>query len=340
MEALNSSQGGEEVLEMKAVLVNEFGGPETLVYTDVATPTVGPDEVLIQVAWTSVNFADIKSRYGKKGAKVPFIPGLDAAGIVVEVGSEVKNIKVGERVAAFPKNGSYAEFVVVKEVLTFPIPDNLGFESAAACPTVSFLSYKLLADIGRLTLGETVLIHSAAGGVGTTAIQMAKILGAGYVIGTVGNRAKIPAALEAGADQVICYEEDDFAEKVNEWTNGEGADIILDSLSGWVSEKSLQCLAPYGRLVHFGNSSGGVGHFETKDLHASCRSILGFSLGTTRKKRPETLKDTADKVLSYIAAGRLSIKIGHQFELKDAKRAHELVESRQSTGKVLLKVNP
>ncbi len=285
---------------MKAILVTEFGGPETMKYTDAEIPAINPKQVLIRVETTSVNFADIKSRYGKKDSgKLPFIPGLDAAGIIERVGSEVQHLKVGQRVIAFPKNGSYAEYVVADENLTFALPDNIGFDTAAACPIVSFTSYKLLADVARLEPGETVLIHAAAGGIGTTAIQLAKILGAGKVIGTVGSENKAAIALEAGADHVICYEEEDFAEKVNELTNGEGANVILDSISGWVSEKSLNCLAMYGRLVNFGNSSGETGRFETKDLHSSCRSVLGFSLGTTRNKRPYLLQDTADRVFRY-----------------------------------------
>ncbi len=324
---------------MKAVIVTAFGGPEYLKYTDVDMPVIKPNQVLIRVEKTSVNFADIKSRYGKKGAgQLPFIPGLDAAGIIEKVGSEVQNLWVGQRVIAFPAGGSYAEYVVADETLTFPLPDSIDFDTAAACPIVSFTSYKLLADVARLEQGETVLIHAAAGGVGTTAIQLAKRLGAGLVIGTVGNESKAAIAREAGADHVICYEQEDFAQKVNELTNGKGADVILDSVSGWVSEKSLLCLAPYGRLVHFGNAGGETGRFTTQDLHASCRSVLGFSLGTTRKLRPHLLRDTANQVFRYLAEGSLQIKIGRRFPLKEAAKAHEWVESRQSTGKVLLEV--
>ncbi len=324
---------------MKAVVVTEFGGPEVLKYTTVDTPSIGANQVLIRVVATGVNFADIKSRYGNKDAgQPPFIPGLDAAGIIEAVGSDVQQLKVGQRVIAFPKHGSYAEYVVADENLTFVLPDNLDFDTAAACPIVSLTSYKLLADIARLEPGETVLIHAAAGGVGTTAIQLAKILGAGLVIGTVGSENKISTALEAGADHVICYEEGKFAQKVNELTNGEGANVILDSISGWVSEESLTCLAMYGRLVHFGNASGEIGQFKTKDLHSSCRSVLGFSLGTTRNKRPHLLREAADRVLGYLAEGRLKMKIGRRFSLEEASQAHQWVESRQSTGKVLLDV--
>ncbi|PEA78469.1 quinone oxidoreductase [Bacillus wiedmannii] len=324
---------------MKAIVVTSFGGPEVMKYTDLDIPAISEDQVLIRVVATSVNFADIKSRYGKKGNKaLPFIPGIDAAGIVERVGSQVKNIHPGQRVIAFPQNGSYAEYVVANENLTFVLPHEVDFQTAAACPIVSFTSYNLLANVARLQEDETVLIHAAAGGIGTTAIQIAKLLGAGTVIGTVGNEAKSKIALDAGADYVICHQDVDFVEKVNELTNGEGVDVILDSISGTVSEKSLKCLAYYGRLVHFGNASGEIGYFQTKDLHASCRSILGFSFGTTRKKRPELLQETANEVFRYLRDGRLKMKVAKSFPLQDAGKAHEWVESRKSTGKVILTV--
>ncbi|WHY31193.1 quinone oxidoreductase family protein [Bacillus wiedmannii] len=324
---------------MKAIVVTSFGGPEVMKYIDVDVPVISDNQVLIRVVATSVNFADIKSRYGKKGNKaLPFIPGIDAAGIVERVGSHVKNIHPGQRVIAFPQNGSYAEYVVANENLTFVLPHEVDFQTAAACPIVSFTSYNLLANVARLQEDETVLIHAAAGGIGTTAIQLAKLLGAGNVIGTVGNEAKSKIALDAGADYVICHQDVDFVEKVNELTNGEGVDVILDSISGTVSEKSLKCLAYYGRLVHFGNASGEIGYFQTKDLHASCRSILGFSFGTTRKKRPELLQETANEVFRYLRDGRLKMKAAKSFPLQDAGKAHEWVESRKSTGKVILTV--
>lgn len=324
---------------MKAIIVASFGGPEVMQYTDVDIPVISDNQVLIRIVATSVNFADIKSRYGKKGNKaLPFIPGIDAAGIVERVGSQVKNLHPGQRVIAFPQNGSYAEYVVANENLTFALPDEVDFQIAAACPIVSFTSYNLLVNIARLQQGESVLIHAAAGGIGTTAIQLAKLLGAGKVIGTVGSEAKKEIALDAGADYVICHQDEDFVEKVNELTDGEGVNIILDSISGTVSERSLQCLAYYGRLVHFGNASGEIGNFQTKDLHASCRSILGFSFGTTRKKRPKLLQETANEVFRYLRDGRLQIKATKSFTLQDAGKAHEWVESRQSTGKVILTV--
>ncbi|WML44216.1 zinc-binding dehydrogenase [Neobacillus sp. PS3-40] len=323
---------------MKAVIVTEFGGPEFLRYEEVSIPTIEKNEVLIRAVKTSVNFADIKSRYGKKGVKLPFIPGIDVAGYVEKIGSDVAHLRVGQRIIAFPKNGSYAEYVVASDQLVFPIPDELDFKTAAACPIVSFLSHRLLYNIARIQKGESVLVHAAAGGVGTTAMQLAKIMGADKVIGTVGSKDKIKTAEESGADYVICYEEEDFVTKVNEITSGNGADIILDSLSGSVTENSLNCLAPYGRLIHFGNSSGKVGKIKTVDLHSSCRAVLGFSLGTTRKLKPHLLKETAEEVIPYLVNKQLKIKIGHEYPLSDVAKAHNLIEKRVNKGKIILNI--
>jgi NADPH:quinone reductase len=322
---------------MKAVIIEKFGGPEVLQYKEVPDPTLSSHEVLIKVLKTSVNYADIKSRIGNKGkGNFPLILGLDLVGTIVKVGEGVDNLVIGQRVIAFPKNGSYAEYAVATEQLTFPIPDTISDEVAAASPIVSFLSYMLLKDVGRLMKGETVLVHSAAGGVGTTAIQLAKLLGAGMVIGTVGSRQKMDVARNAGADYVFTY--DNFRNNTLELTNGVGVDVILDSMSGKVSEESLECLAEYGRLVHFGNSSGGVGTFHTKALHASCRSVLGFSLGNTRTKRPHLLKEAAAGVIPLLANGDLEIVIGAEYTLNKVREAHRVIENREHTGKILIDV--
>ncbi|WP_042149612.1 zinc-binding dehydrogenase [Paucisalibacillus sp. EB02] len=323
---------------MKAVIIEKFGGPEVLKYKEVAEPTLSSREVLIRVSKTSVNYADIKSRIGNKGnGNFPLILGLDLVGTIEKVGEGVDNLEIGQRVIAFPKNGSYAEYAVATEQLTFPIPDTISDEVAAASPIVSFLSYMLLKDIGRLIKGETVLVHSAAGGVGTTAIQMAKLLGAGMVIGTVGSSKKIDVALDAGADYVFTYH--DFLNNTLDLTNGVGVDVVLDSMSGKVSEGSMGCLAEYGRLVHFGNSSGEVGNFKTKELHASCRSVLGFSLGNTRKKRPYLLKEAADKVIPLLANGSLNMVIDAEYPLNKVAEAHRVIENREHTGKILINVD-
>ncbi|WP_445613518.1 quinone oxidoreductase family protein [Geobacillus sp. YF-1] len=323
---------------MKAVVIEEFGGVEVLKLKDIEEPKPKPNEVIIAVSKTSLNFADIKNRTGKKAkGEFPLILGLDAAGIVVEVGEQVKSISVGQRVIAFPSNGSYTEYVVADEKLVFPIPDNMDMLTAAACPIVSFLSYALLKYLARIQEGESVLIHSASGGVGTTAIQLARIFGAKQIFGSVGNIEKEFIAIDAGADEVFTYE--NFVREVKERTDGQGVNVILDSVGGTVSEQSMNCLANYGRLIHFGNSSGKPGTFLTNQVHASCRSVLGFSLGTTRKERPEYLKHIADSVIPLISKGDLRIKIGHVFELSEISNAHALMENRMHSGKIIINVN-
>lgn len=323
---------------MKAIVVERFGGPEVLEYKEVPEPNFNENEVLIKTKKTSVNFADIKKRQGKKGGNnSPFIPGIDVVGIVVDVGQNVTDIKVGDHVIAFPSSGSYAEYTVANKDLTFVFPNTIDWKTAAASPIVSFLSYILLKDLARIQKGDNVLIHAAAGGVGSTAVQLARLFGAGKVIGTVSDESKIATVLAAGGDHCLLYE--NFSEQVNTLTNNCGVDIILDSVAGEVTEKSMDCLADYGRLIHFGNSSGAVGNFVTKDVHSSCRSVIGFSLGTTRKKRPERLKKVAKEVFKLLEDKKISIVVGEEFDLIEARKAHELIESRGSTGKLLLNVS-
>lgn len=322
---------------MKAILVEQFGSTENMRYVDVEIPSIGSKQVLIRVMATSVNFADVKARYGNKGqGKLPFIPGLEASGIIEQVGDEVASLAVGQRVMAFPHHGSYAEYIVADENLTFAIPDSIPFDVAGSCGIVSFLSYKLLADVANIQDQDQVLIHSASGGVGTTAIQVARALGAKTIIGTVGNESKVPVALEAGADHVICYTHENFAQRVNDITNGTGANIILDSIGGEITEQSINCLSRYGRLVVFGNSSGKYAQLQTSELHSSCRSVLGFSLGTTRKERPQVLKDTSLQVFRMLERGQIKLNISQKLPLKDAPLAHQFIESRNSTGKIVL----
>ncbi len=325
---------------MRAIVVPRFGGAEVLELVETTRPDVKGSQVLIRVTATSVNFADIKSRGGQYHAAgtPPFIPGLDAAGVIEAVGPDVQHLSAGQRVIAFPKTGSYAEYIIAEEALTYVLPAAVSDIDAAACPLVSLTSYQLLAAVARITPGETVLIHAAAGGIGTTAAQIAKLLGAGLVIGTVGHTDKFPAALGAGCDHVLCYTGRDFASEVNALTGGRGADVILDSVAGTVTAQSFACLASYGRLVNFGNASGQPGVVLTTDLHASCRQVLGYSLGTTRNLHPEQLQGPAKKVLGFMASGQLTMNVGRIFALEDACAAQSWVEERHSTGKVVIDV--
>ncbi|TYR77053.1 zinc-binding dehydrogenase [Rossellomorea vietnamensis] len=319
---------------MKAILQSEFGSADVLTYTDIEIPTI--NEVLIKASHTSVNYADIKKRVGNKGkGKFPLMLGLDVAGTVEEV-SPNSAFSLGDRVIAFPKNGSYAEYVAANEQLVFKIPDSLSFEQASAMPTVSILSYILLHEIGQVKETDTIVIHSAAGGVGSMLIQLARIAGVGKIIGTVGNLEKESYVKRLGADIVCTYET--FSEEVLKETDQKGANVIFDSVAGDVTTSSLDCLAFYGTLVQFGNSSGRAATIKTSDVHGSCRNIKGFSLGTTRKLDPARLKPVAEKVIELFASNKISLPIAQVFNLRDAGLAHKLIESRNYEGKVLLKI--
>lgn len=321
---------------MKAVIQNEFGDAGVLTYTDRERPEIGEKEVLIKASYTSVNYADIKARLGNKGkGDFPLTLGLDVAGVIEEA-SPHSSFSKGDRVIAFPKNGSYAELVVANESLTFKIPDPLSFETAATMPTVSILADILLHKIGQVQQTDTIVIHSAAGGVGSMLVQLAKLAGVQYIIGTVGNLAKEEYVRDLGADLVCTYET--FTEETLKQTNYKGANLIFDSVAGDVTSKSLDCLALYGTLVQFGNSSGKAGSFKTSDVHSSCRNVKGFSLGTTRKHHPERLAPVAEKVLDLFASGKVSIPVAQVFDLKDAAEAHRLIESRDYAVKVLIRM--
>lgn len=241
-------------VHMKAVVQYEFGDANVLTYTERPIPVIHEKEVLIKVAYTSVNYADIKKCVGNKGkGKFPMSIGLDVVGVIEEVCAGSSFTK-GDRVIAFPKEGSYAEYVVAKESLVYKIPDELSDEVAAAIPTVSIHSYMLLHEIGQVKSSDTIVIHSAAGGVGSMLVQLAKLASVSKIIATVGNLNKADYVLKLGADIVCTYES--YTEQVLENTDQKGANVIFDSVAGEVTSKSLDCLAYYGTLVQFGNSSG------------------------------------------------------------------------------------
>lgn len=323
---------------MKAIVVPGYGGPEVLSYQDVADPAPGEGEVLVRVEAASLNFADVLLRVGRyhQGAPPPTIPGMDVAGTIAALGSGVSGLRVGQRVAAGLGGGGYAELAVARSSLVWPLPDTISTETGAAFPIAGITAYNILVLAGRVVPGETVVVHSAAGGVGTTAAQIARLLGAGLVIGTVGDRAKAQAARAAGCHEVIVRGEEDVGARVNELTGGAGADVILDSIAGETLTRGLDYLAPFGRLVAFGISSGEPGQALSSQLHPLNRAVVGYSSGHYRRYRPDALRPAAEAVLGLLAEGRLRLVVGARFPLAEAARAHELMESRASIGKILL----
>ncbi|MCM3762709.1 NADPH:quinone oxidoreductase family protein [Alkalihalobacillus oceani] len=325
---------------MKAVVVAEHGGPDVLRIEDREIPEISATEVLIKVEAISVNFADIKARVGEYHGQTgfPFTPGLDCAGVIVKAGEEVRDLKEGQRVMAFPKGGSYAEYVCADPVLTYALPDELDSETAAASLTVGVTAYNVLKKMAGLMKGESILIHASAGGIGTTAVQLAKLFGAATIIGTVGSDEKKQLVESLGADHVINYREQNFVDEVMKLTKEEGVDVILDTVAGDNFNRSMECLSHFGRIVNFGHANDGShpGEVKTNALHSSCRTVIGYSTGTYRKRRPAFLRDSAEQLIQLLVGGKLQMQISERFPLAEAGQAQAHVESRKSTGKILL----
>lgn len=324
--------------EIKAIIAEEPGEPEVLWYGDVGRPAPRGWEVLIRVEAAGVNYADTMRRRDQYLVRqeFPFTPGSEVAGTVVEVGEDVGNVSVGDRVVTLLDSGGYAEFAVAPAASLIPLPEGLGFEEAAAVPLQGLTAYHIIKTSGALKEGETVLVHAAAGGVGTLAVQMAKLLGAGRVVATAGSREKLDLARTLGADVLLDYTEDDWPEKVLEATEGEGADVILEMVGSDFPEKNLRCLATFGRMVVFGAASGDRGHLVPGALMNGCQSVVGFWL-VPILSRPELLAPALEEILGWIASGDLELKIGATYPLEKAAEAHADLEGRRTTGKLVLK---
>lgn len=321
-------------MSIHAIVVDNFGDASVLRWRDVPDPKPGPGEVTIRVTTTGVNFADImRRRGGYRGAPPPFTPGLDCTGTIVEAGSGVTDLRPGQRVCAFPIDGGYAEVVRAKAVLTYPLGDDVP-EEAAASLTVVVTAYNILNFAARAQRGESVLVHAAAGGVGSTAVQMAKALGL-RVFAVAGGAEKVALAKQLGADAAFDHQAN-FAEQVKGAAGERGVDIVLDSVAGDTFAASLPLLAEFGRYVIYGMASGKPGESKTNVFHTGNRALLGYSTGGYRDARPEVLRPTVLEAYRFVAQHNVRIIVGARYALRDAAKAQEHVESRASTGKVLL----
>jgi NADPH2:quinone reductase len=323
--------------QMKAIQFKEYGPPEVLQVVELPMPTLKPGYVLVQVKAAGVNFADTARRYGRYLAEtpLPYVPGAEVAGIVTEVSPEVKNFKVGDRVVALTENGCYAEYVALHEKQLIPIPERVSFEQAAALLVQGLSAYHILKTSGRMSEGESVLVHAAAGGVGTLAVQLAKLFGAGNVIATASSPDKLDLARSLGADYGINYEEDNWVEQVMEITGGKGVDVILEMVGGQIFKKSLKCLSPFGRLVIYGRASGMETKFDPALLMQRSTSVVGFWL-VDIMRNSALYRQSVAELLQFINEGKLKVIVGEVLPLTEAKKAHELLEGRQTKGKVVL----
>ena len=323
---------------MRAAVVSKFGGPEVLELTETQIPTPDSHQVLIRVHAASVNFADINARKGMYhlGKKPPFIPGIDCAGVVAAVGANVTNVDVDQKVVAFPATGSYAEFVLAEENLVFPIPETLPYDLAASFPIVGGTSYHMLKEVAGLQQNETALIHTAGGGVGSTAVNLARYLGASMVIGATRSRWKEAHIKKMGADAVVNLNSADLADKINSLTDSKGIDVVLNPIGGRTIQTDLECLAPFGRLVLFGNLAAADDGPTISSLFTKNQSILGFSFGHYRQYRPEDIKNTMDSVINLVAAGKIEMQIAKRIPLENVQQAHRVLENQEIIGKLIL----
>ncbi|MDP6653134.1 MAG: quinone oxidoreductase [Gammaproteobacteria bacterium] len=320
---------------MKAVRVKEYGGPEVMSYKDVDMPELGDTDVLVKVEASGINYIDTYQRSGLYQIPLPATLGLEAAGTVQEVGSDVTRFGTGDRVAYTSVPGAYADYAAVPQGKLVGLPEGVSFNQGAAAMLQGCTAHYLCKSTYPVKAGDRCLIHAAAGGVGLLLIQMVKNAG-GFVIGTCSTEEKADLARAAGADEVILYTEQDFEAEVKRITDGAGVNVAYDSVGKATFEKSIDCLAPLGYMVLYGNASGPVTEFNPATLGPK---------GSLFLTRPTLFAYTADRqslewrtgdIFQWIDDGSLSLRIEHFFTLADVQDAHRALEGRQTTGKVIL----
>lgn len=323
---------------MKAIQYKAYGGTEVIEQVEKEKPVPASKEVLVRVHSIGMNYADIARRQGAYvvPTPLPFYPGSEVAGTIEAVGEEVTQFQTGDRVAALITDGGYAEFAAVNEQAIIPIPDSLDFDQAAAFPLQGLSAYHVLKTMGRLEEGESVLVHAAAGGVGGIAVQLAKRFGAGSIIATASTPEKLAYAENLGADVLINYTEDGWEQKVLEATDGRGVDVAMEMASGDIFSRTLDCLAPFGRLVVFGSASGEPSRLQAGRLMGANQSVIGFFLPQIMKRR-DLMQQSLKDLFTFLEDGGLTLPIGDVFPLDEAARAQTLMQERQTTGKLILR---
>lgn len=323
---------------MRAVLVNQWGDATVLEPTEVEIPEPGPREVLVRVDYAGVNYVDVYHRTGLYPLEPPFIPGVEAAGIVEALGAEVEGLAVGQRVAFAMGAATYAEYVVVPAWKAVEVPHDIGMNVAAAVMVQGMTAHFLSHDAYAIAEGDTVLVHAVAGGVGLLLAQLAKKRGA-TVIGTCSSEEKAELARAAGTDHVVLYTETDFLAAVRELTDGEGVAAVYDSVGRTTFERSLACLRPRGSLVLFGQSSGPVPPVDPQALARQGSVYLTRPSLTHYMRNAHEARARASQIFSYLQGDQLSVRIDRTLPLEQASDAHAALERRSTSGKVLLHVD-
>ncbi|GAA0234585.1 NADPH:quinone oxidoreductase family protein [Cryptosporangium japonicum] len=318
---------------MRAVQITSLNGPAALEVVTVDEPAAGPEDVVIDVHVAGVTFPEVLQSRGEYQLKppLPFVPGSEVAGVV----RSGPGFAPGQRVAAFPALGGFAEVVTARPAQVFPLPDAVSFEAGAALPMNYLTVHFGLVRRGQLRAGETVLVHGAAGGVGTAAVQLASALGA-RVIAVVSTKDKIDTARAAGADEVILA--DGFKDAAKELTGGHGVDLVVDPVGGDRFTDSLRSLAREGRLLVIGFTGGEIPQVKVNRLLLNNISVVGVGWGAFWVPQPEYLQEQWADLAPLLAAGKLEPVLGRSFPLEEAGRALLELDERRATGKVLLAV--
>jgi NADPH:quinone reductase len=320
---------------MKAIQFDRLGGPEVMELREVPTPELQPGTVIVKNQVVALNYGDVFFIHGQYLVKpvFPDIPGMEAAGVIEAVAPDVTGLAPGMRVA-YIGMGAYAEFTRIRASRVIPIPEFMRLEQAAAFPIAVLTAWHLIHSCHQTTPNQVVLVHSAAGGVGIAAVQIARAAGA-QVIGTVSSDDKAEIVRRFGAHKVINYTTHDFAAEATSITNNRGVDLILDAVGKPTFEKGLACLAPFGHLILYGSASGAPDPIDVRRLFAKSQKVSGFVVPMVYGMR-EIHRRGLDAVFQLAREGRLTIPIGKTFALSEAAEAVRFLQSRHSTGKLLL----
>ncbi len=323
---------------MKAIRIHQTGGLEALTYEELTDPTCGANEVLVEIKSISVNFSDVLIRRGEYPymPQFPAILGSESAGSVIEIGSEVKHVKVGDRVIVFG-HPSYCTLAAVPANKVIPFPDNVDYDAAAALPIIYLTAYHMLHTVRRVTPGETVLIYSAAGGVGTAAIQLGKIAGI-KMIGLTSQNDKADLIKEMGIDHVINYKQEHVVTRVNEITEGRGADLILDCVAGEGFGNNFKMLNTLGQVIWFGIADGNPSTNLLKAIASDPSQSYGVSMFHlfSIMKNPALSADSFATLIQYLAERKIDPIIYKKVPLELTADAHQILENHENTGKVIL----
>jgi NADPH:quinone reductase len=322
---------------MKAVYIEQTGGPEVMQFGDRPMPEPAQGEVLVKLAASGVNFTDLNARSGVQKIPLPSGIGSEGAGTVEKIGAGVTDFKPGDRVAYAMVRGSYAEYQAVPTKMLVRVPAELGLDQAAAAMLQGMTAHYLTHSTFPLKPGQTALVHAGGAGTGRLLVQIAAMVGA-RVIATAGSEVKADLAREAGASDVILYEQQDWVAEVKRLTGGAGVDVVYDAVGKATFLKGLDCLKPRGMMVHFGVASGQIEPLDTRALTTKGSLFLTRPTLASHISDPQELAWRSGNIFRWIQEGKLQLRIDREYPLAQAAQAHRDLESRNSTGKLLLKI--